>query len=128
MSVKDRNSRSNSVMNSSAIDRTELTSIIREVIREEIGMAFDIKLRPIKESIDSLQETMKETSSKLREVEEAVTDNDRRLTDVENKCANLHSENTTLQEKIQQIDDHSRKFNIRITGIPSEAEGGQLLS
>ncbi|KAL7403240.1 hypothetical protein ABVT39_026749 [Epinephelus coioides] len=104
MSVKDRNLRSNSVMSSSAMDHTELTLIIRE----EIGMAFDIKLRPIKESIDSLQETMKATSSKLREVEESVTDNDRRLTDVEKKCANLHSENTTL-----------------ITGIPSEAEEEQ---
>lgn len=65
-------------------------------------MAFDLKMQPIKESIDSLQETLKDTSSKLREVEEAVTDNDRRLTDMDIKYANLHAENTTLREKIQQ--------------------------
>lgn len=124
MSAKDRNLRSNSVMNSSVTDRTELTSIIREVIREEIVMAFDLKLQPLKDSIDTLQETMKDTSLKLQEVEKAVTDNDRRLSDVEDKCVNLLSENIKLREKIQQIEDHSRKFNIRIIGIPNGAEGG----
>lgn len=88
-------------------------------------MAFDLKLQPIKESIDSLQETMKGTSSKLREIEEAVIDDDCRLTKMEMKYANLHSENISLREKIQQIEDHSRKCNIRIIGIPSGAEGGQ---
>lgn len=88
-------------------------------------MAFDLKLQPIKESIDSLHKTMKDTSSKLQEVEDAVIDNDCRLTKMEMKYANLHSENISLREKIQQIEDHSRKCNIRIIGIPSGAEGGQ---
>lgn len=47
MSLKVQNLRSNSAMNSEVMDRTELTMIIREVIREEIGMAFDLKLQPI---------------------------------------------------------------------------------
>ena len=33
----------------------------------ETGMAFDLKMQPIKESIDSLQEIMKVTPSKLQE-------------------------------------------------------------
>lgn len=71
----DRNLRSNTVM----LDRTELASIVREVIREEIGTGFDLKLQPIQQSIDSLQEIMKSTSSKLREFEEVITDNDHRF-------------------------------------------------
>ena len=106
-------------------DRTELSVIIRDVIRAEIGLAFDLKMQPIKQSLDSLQEVIKDTSSKLREVEEAVTDNDHRLTEMEKKYANLHVENISLREKIQQIEDHSRKCNVRIIGIPSGAEGRQ---
>ena len=48
-------------------DRTELSVIIRDVIRAEIGLAFDLKMQPIKQSLDSLQEIIKDTSSKLRE-------------------------------------------------------------
>lgn len=55
MSTRDLEIRSNSAMTSQAMDYTET------------GMAFDLKMQPIKESIDSLQEIMKVTPSKLQE-------------------------------------------------------------
>lgn len=53
-------------MSKSNVDRQELASIVREVIREEIGSAFDLKLKPIQESLDSLYSDMASNITKVK--------------------------------------------------------------
>lgn len=57
---------------------------------------------------------------KIKEVENAAADYDHRFSAVEGKCENLQSENTTLQEKVVDLETRSRRQNIKIVGLPEK--------
>lgn len=106
------------------MDRGELASIIREVLREELVSALDLKLKPIQESLDSLRNDMASNTIKVKDLEAAANETERRLTDIEQKLAQSQSQNVSLKLKIEQIEAHSRKFNIRVLGLPEDCEKG----
>lgn len=53
----------------------------------------------------------------------ALNDSDGRLTAVEKLCNTLQTENTTLKLKLDNLENRSRRQNLRIIGIPEGSEG-----
>ncbi|CAM4585160.1 unnamed protein product [Leuciscus chuanchicus] len=60
---------------------------------------------------------------KIGDIEEALNDSDGRLTAVEKLCSTLQTENTSLKLKLDDLENRSRRQNLRVIGIPEGSEG-----
>lgn len=67
---------------------------------------------------------MASNTIKVRDLEAAANETECRLTEIEQKLAHTQSENVPLKQKIEQIEAHSRKFNIHVLGLPDDCEKG----
>ncbi len=73
--------------------------------------------------MSTLQTTLSSQSQKIGDIETALTDTDGRLTAVEKLCNTLQAENTDLKLKLDDLENRSRRQNVRVIGIPEGLEG-----
>lgn len=106
------------------INMQELSELIRIIIREEINAAVD-KLQP---QLDAVKKDMFECSNKVAAMEETLGHMDSRVTALEFANESLRKENTDLKEKADRLENHSRKYNIRILGLTRDTEKGNPTS
>lgn len=95
--------------------------IVREVIRDEIAMLRS----EIQSAIAPIKAALSECSEKVREVEGSMNVFDARLAGVESACNLLASENNKLLAKIDDLENRSRRNNLRVVGIPEGMEEGR---
>lgn len=101
---------------SSQVSHTELSALIRSIMREEFEAAFDKRLKP---QLDALKGEIKSCSQKLGEIEKGLTDVDRRVSALEAANVNLIKENRVLKDKMERLEMHSRK---RVFGLKHDIE------
>lgn len=75
-------------------------------------------------SLASTQASLVCLGDRIKEVESATADYDRRLSLIEQKCAKIQSENKALCEKVIDLEASSRRQNIKIVGLPEKIEYG----
>lgn len=109
------------------IDKQELSELIRSIMKEEIAVA----LTTLQPQLNSLKGQMEECGRKLDGVEKGLGSMDERVSELEEdvkKCdvevKQLYKENTELRDKLERLEAHSRKFNLRVHGIPISVEKG----
>lgn len=107
------------------MENAELASVIRQIVREEITEGFENNLKPIKESLSDLQTNVVSCMSKVKDLETAANamETTAKLLEEENKW--LKTEVHKLKEKTSALESHSRKFNLRIIGLPKGIEDGK---
>ena len=105
---------------SSQVSQAELLTLIRSIIREEIGAAFD-RFQP---QLDALKVELDTCGQKLGEMEEGLVGMDDRVAAVEAAHETLMKENNELKDKIEKMEIHSRKLNLRVFGLKSDIEKG----
>ncbi|ROL44207.1 LINE-1 retrotransposable element ORF1 protein [Anabarilius grahami] len=76
-------------------------------------------------SLASTQVALACLGDRIKEVENATADYDRRLSLVEQKFAKVQSENKALREKVIDLEARSRRQNIKIVGLPEKIENGR---
>lgn len=76
-------------------------------------------------SMASTQASLVCLGDRIKEVENATADYDRRISLVEQKCAKVQSENKALCEKVIDLEARSRRQNIKIVGLPERIENGR---
>lgn len=59
----------------------------------------------------------------IQQMETSMNDMQNRMIAVEATCSRLTKENETLKMKADELENRSRRNNIRITGLPEKAEG-----
>lgn len=106
------------------INMQELSELIRIIIREEINAAVD-KLQP---QLDVVKKDISECSNKVSVIEEALDHMETRVAALESANESLRKENTDLKEKADRLENHSRKYNIRILGLVRDIEKGNPTS
>ncbi|KAK7944954.1 hypothetical protein WMY93_000682 [Mugilogobius chulae] len=106
------------------VNSEELSALIRTIIREEINAAME-KLQP---QLDNLKEDLNECTTKLFALETSLSSMESRISDLEKANEELGKENKDLKDKADRMEDRSRKYNIRILGIPIDAERGNPTS
>lgn len=111
-------------MEEKSINSEDLSVLIRTIIREEINVAID-KLQP---QLDAIKKEVTECSSKVAAIEEALNQMETRVTALETAKERLCKENTILKEKAERLENHSRKYNIRILGLTQDIEKGNPTS
>lgn len=69
--------------------------------------------------------TIERHDQTIQSMETSLNDMETRLTTLESTCLALSKENQSLRLKTDDLENRSRRNNIRITGVPERAEGGQ---
>ena len=74
-------------------------------------------------SIASLHSILSVYGQQITDVEDGMNEFDKRLSSVETSQTSLAKENHALKEKVAYLENYTRRQNIRIVGIPENAEG-----
>lgn len=90
-----------------------------------LSKKVDTRLADISKSIGTLAETVKATKRRVHEVEQTTVDHEARLQDIEKQCATFKNDNKTLKARLEMLESHSRRQNIRICGIQEDTEKGK---
>lgn len=106
------------------INMQELSELIRVIIREEINAVVD----KLQLQLDVVKKDMSECSNKVAAMEETFDHMEIRVTALESTNESLRKENTDLKEKVDRLEYHSRKYNIRIFGLVRDIEKGNPTS
>lgn len=69
--------------------------------------------------------SIEENQDSIQQLETSVTDIQERLELLEAKCAVLEKDNEVLREKVDDLENRSRRNNVRIIGLPEKVEGKQ---
>lgn len=85
---------------------------------------METKLQPVNQCLEELKSQLAVCNDKVTDLERATVEADVRLSELERKQHKIKKENKYLRQKIDQLENHSRKFNIRIIGLPEGAEAG----
>lgn len=105
------------------ITPASLKHLISSTIRSETSSLRSEFLSEIRSAVSTLQTTLSSQAQKIGDIEEALNDSDGRLTAVEKLCSTLQTENTSLKLKLDDLENRSRRQNLRIIGIPEGSEG-----
>lgn len=100
-----------------------LKELISSTIRSEISSLRSELLSELRSAVSTLQTTLSSHAQTIGNIETALTDSDGRLTAVEKMCNTLQTENSDLKLKLDDLENRSRRQNLRIIGIPEGSEG-----
>lgn len=101
----------------------ESTSILLAI--QNMSKTMNDRFDLLEASLASTQVSLACLGDRIKEVENATADYDRRLSLVEQKFAKVESENKALREKVIDLEARSRRQNIKIVGLPEKIENGR---
>ncbi|KAL7858887.1 hypothetical protein SRHO_G00140340 [Serrasalmus rhombeus] len=103
------------------------TALLKDVliasIREEISTLRVEFIAELRSSHASLTTSINSLSSKVRDIETAATDTDKRIAELETTCETLDSDNRRLREETDDLENRSRRNKLHFIAIPEGAEG-----
>ncbi|KAL6461347.1 hypothetical protein MHYP_G00294910 [Metynnis hypsauchen] len=85
-------------------------------------------LQPIQESLDSIKQTLVSHAGSIKALEDAASDHSDRIVTLENKCESLRARNAELMDKLDDLENRSRRANLRVIGIPEKLEGDNAVN
>lgn len=97
----------------------DMTQAINSVLKRELEVA----LWPVYTSLEQVKSYYELHDVRIREVEDGLNDHSDRLVSAETAIAALQSENTLLKMKLDDLENRSRRSNLRVVGIPEKMEG-----
>lgn len=89
-------------------------------LRSEMSESFC----KMESSINEVKSTLAKNEKKLKLLEQRVEYHDEKLISHDDAVGYLVKQVETLQNKVDQLENHSRRSNIRIVGVPEHAEKG----
>ncbi len=116
LALKEQQSTLNSVVNSAVRDVVDsvLIPALRE-LREDI-QATNKSVRELREEFEAIATTVKQTHDRVDSVQADAREDRRAVTDPRNQLERL-------TEKMTDIEDRSRRNNVRLVGLPEGTEG-----
>lgn len=97
----------------------------RASFREDMSALIRESVKPIQTSVDALRGTVNNFQGRLTAAESLAGENFERLTTTETTVKSLQAQNKLLQDRLDDIENRSRRVNLRIIGIPEGSEAGQ---
>ncbi len=97
----------------------------RAALKTDVSTLIQDAIKPIQDSLDSLQTTMTSFQKRLTSVESVAGDNFERLTVAESAIKTLQSRNQSLLDQCDDLENRSRRSNLRILNIPEGSEDGK---
>lgn len=97
----------------------------RNSIREDICGLIQEFIGPLQSSINALRETVDEFQGRLVSMESRVGENFEKLIAAEKVISTLQTQNSSLLDRIEDLENRSRRSNLRIVNIPEGSENNQ---
>lgn len=97
----------------------------RTTLKADVSILIQEATKPIQDSLDSLQATVTSFQKRLTSVESVAGDNFERLTVAESTMKTLQSQNQLLLDRCDDLENRSRRFNLRILNVPEGSEDGK---
>lgn len=97
----------------------------RTSLKEDVSSLIQEAVKPLQTAMDTLQSTMKSFQGRLTSVESVAGDNFERLTVAESTIKTLQNHNQSLLDRIDDLENRSRRANLRILNIPEGSEDGK---
>lgn len=88
---------------------------------------LDSKVDPIQTSLNKIHISLNTLGDQVGLLEERVGTNEDNLTDLTARIGQLETDNTYLMEKVEDLENRSRRSNLRFIGVPESAESGDLI-
>lgn len=95
---------------------------LREHLREDMTTLIQTSLAPIQSSIASFQESVDSLGHRVTSVETAAGENFEALCKAEKAISDLQALNATLVDRIDDLENRSRRVNLRIINVPEGSE------
>lgn len=106
----------------SAASHAYFKGLLDEVRSDVLAMKEEI-LSELKNTVASLNVTVDTQGRKIRDLEDGLTPVDSRVMDLERQYSDLVAENGKLQSRLDDMENRSRRQNIRVIGLPEKIEG-----
>lgn len=97
----------------------------RTSIKEDISALIQESIVSLQTSVNALTETMASFQSRLCATETLASENFSALAAAEKTIKALKEQNTTLLDRVDDLENRSRRANLRILNIPENSEKGQ---
>lgn len=89
-------------------------------LRSEMSESFC----KMESSINEIKSTLAKNEKKIKVLEQRVEEHDEKMISHDDAVGYLVKQVEMLQDKVDQLENHSRRSNIRIVGVPEHAEKG----
>lgn len=97
----------------------------RASIKEDISVLIQESMTPLQASMNALTETLASFQSRLCATEALAGDNFAALSAAETTIKTLKEQNLTLLDRVDDLENRSRRANLRILNVPENSEKGQ---
>ncbi|MGH0168288.1 UNVERIFIED_CONTAM: hypothetical protein FKN15_054706 [Acipenser sinensis] len=104
----------------SSVMLEDFRRIVKEVLRDEIATLWT----EIQQAIAVIQATLSECTEKIQDVEDSMNAFEIRLAGTESTCSLLSCENNKLGAQIDDLENRSRRNNLRVFRVPEGMEEG----
>lgn len=108
-----------------------MTQLVQELskqrasIKEDISSLIQESIGPLQASVDALRETVNGFQTRLTDVETLAGDNFEKVTAAELAIDSLQKQNAALLDRIEGLENRSRRHNLRIVNVLEGSEGNQ---
>lgn len=97
----------------------------RTSLRNDMLMLIQESMKPLQASVDALCETVNHFNGRLTAAEALAGDNFERIASTEKTVKMLEAQNKSLQDRLDDLENRSRRVNLRIINIPEGSEKGR---
>ena len=102
-----------------------LEKLLTTTLRKEISELRSELLVEIRKSQSVLSSTVEDHENRISSLESALTEMSASFHNTEKQCASLLTENQLLRHKADDLENRSRRMNLRVVGIPEGSEQGR---
>lgn len=112
-------------------DTISMSQLVAELSKQRAGLKDDLSgliqesLKPLQTTMDVLQKTVSAFQTRLTATEDLAGENFERLTSVETTIKSLQTQNQELLDRIDDMENRSRRSNLRMVNIPEGSENGK---
>ena len=116
-----------------ATDTISMPQLVAELVKQRAGLKNDVSgliqesLKPLQTAMDALRDTVGSFQARLAATESIAGENFERLTTAEATIQSLQTQNQTLWDRVNEMENRSRRSNLRIVNIPEGSENGKDL-
>ena len=110
------------------MENADMAALMRTIVREEITTGLEANLKPIKDELKMIKLNVTSCLGKIQSLEDSANETEIRLTQMEKENKMMAEEIIHLKQKTESLENHSRKHNLRILGLPEGMEQGRPTS
>lgn len=103
-------------------DLDKLRLVLIDAMKEMAENLIEKALSSIDKSLEEVKSNITGHEQRLTDLEEGLTDYSNRTVALERLCKQLKTENESLIERMENYENRSRRFNLRVTNILERAE------